>query len=271
MANAVHFLKQLGWMLVILALPAAAADITLKPATVRAWNEYVQKAELKVENAGPLKLSTARSTDVAVTPAAGDGTVGVPNGLIHDWIGTTFVPNATLGQLEAVLRDYDHYKDIYTPAVIDSKAIQTGDRTETFEMEWFQKVLSIKTGIDAEYSNTQVRLSRERGYTITRSTRIQEIRKLGQEDEEKLPVDKGSGYIWRICSMLRYEEADGGVYLRLEAIVLSRDIPFGVRWLAKPIVNHLSRNSVAATLTQTGDAVQTRSAKLTGDALAQAR
>jgi hypothetical protein len=57
----------------------------------------------------------------------------------------------------------------------------------------------------------------------------------------------------------------------LEAIVLSRDIPHSVRWIANPIVNHLSRNSLMATLSQTGEAVETRSARLTGDSIAQAR
>lgn len=271
MAKANKFLRQLLVLVSIFTLPVAAANLTLKPATLKAWNEYVQQAQVKVENATPLNLSAERSDTVKVEPAAGNGTATVPGGLIHDWLGTTFVRNVTVAQLQAVLHDYDHYKDIYTPTVIGSKTLRTGEATETFSMEWFHKVLNITTAIDADYANTQVSVGTDGGYTVTRSIRIQEIRNLGQESEEKMPVDVGSGFIWRICSILRYQQADGGVYLRLEAIVLSRDIPHAVRWVANPIVNHLSRNSLVATLSQTGDAVQTRSAKLTGDALAQAR
>lgn len=252
-------------------LPAAAANLTLKPATVKAWNEYVQKAETRALSAPPLRLSTARSTNVEVHPAVASGIVSVSGGLIHDWVATTFLPNVTIPQLQAVLHDYDHYKEIYTPTVIGSKALKTGDATDAFSMEWFHKVLNITTAIDADYANTQAAQGPDSGYTITRSTRIQEIRNLGRDNEEKLPTDVGSGFIWRICSILRYQEADGGVYLRLEAIVLSRDIPLAVRWVANPVVNHLSRNSLVTTLTETGKAVQTRSARLTGDALAQAR
>lgn len=267
--------NQLSRMLVVLSLlstlPLAAANLTLKPVTLKAWNQYVQQAEARVDSATPLKLSTPRSSAIVVEPAVGSGTVAVPNGLIHDWVGTTFVPNITVAQLQTVLRDYDHYKDIYTPTVIGSKALQTGVGTETFSMQWFRKVMNITTGIDADYSNTQIQLRDGAGYMITRSTRIQEIRHLGEENQQELPVDVGSGFIWRICSILRYQEADGGVYLRLEAIVLSRDIPHAFRWVANPIVNRLSRSSLSTTLSQTGEAVETRSARLNGDAIARAR
>lgn len=264
-------LSKLTLALSFVSLPLAAANLTLKPATVNAWNSYLQEAETKVGNSTALRLSTDRSSEVKVRPGVGNGTVGVPDGLIHDWIGTTFVPHATIAQLQAVVHDYDHYKDIYTPTVIDSKAIEVGNGTDTFSMEWFQKVVHIATGIDADYSNTVVTQHGNTGYVISRSTRVQEIRNFGREDEEKLPVGTGNGFIWRVASILRYEEADGGVYLQLEALVLSREIPRAVRWVANPIVNHLSRNSITATLNQTVGAVETRSAKLSGEALAEAR
>jgi hypothetical protein len=270
MKHAVKFIS--GFVLILWAftVPITAADLTLKPATSKAWDSYLEKAQKRIDNAAPLRLSAQRSVAVKVEPAVESGMVAVSDGLIHDWIGTTFIPNVTLAQLQAVVHDYDHYKDIYAPTVIDSKALEVRNGRETFSMAWFHKVLNIATGIDADYSTTEVDRARE-GYAITRSTRIQEIRNLGRDSERKLPADTGSGYIWRVCTILRYEQADGGVYLRLEAIVLSRDIPHAVRWVANPIVNRLSRSSLAVTLTQTTEAIQARSAKLTGDALAQAR
>jgi hypothetical protein len=270
MAN-VNNLSKLTLLLSIFSLPLAAANLTLKPATVNAWNSYLQEAETKIVNAPPLRIATDRSSTVKVRPGAGSGTVAVPEGLIHDWVGTTFVPNVTIAQLQAVIHDYDHYKDIYTPTVVDSKALEVGNATESFSMEWFQKVLHIATGIDADYSNTVVTQHGDSGYVITRSTRVQEIRNFGRDDQEKLPVGTGNGFVWRVSSILRYEQVDGGVYLQLEALVLSREIPRTVRWVANPVVNHLSRNSITATLNQTVEAVQTRSARLSGDSLAQAR
>jgi hypothetical protein len=45
------------------------------------------------------------------------------------------------------------------------------------------------------------------------------------------------------------------MYLELEAVALTRDIPASVRWLANRVVNHLSINSLRTTLRQTRDAV----------------
>jgi hypothetical protein len=45
------------------------------------------------------------------------------------------------------------------------------------------------------------------------------------------------------------------VYLELEALALTRDIPASLAWMAKPVVNHLSINSLMTTLRQTRDAV----------------
>jgi hypothetical protein len=55
--------------------------------------------------------------------------------------------------------------------------------------------------------------------------------------------------------MARYEERDGGVYLELEAMALTRDIPGSLAWMVKPVVNHLSINSLTTTLRQTRDVV----------------
>ena len=57
-----------------------------------------------------------------------------------------------------------------------------------------------------------------------------------------------SGFIWRLHSIARYEERDGGVYLELEAIALTRDLPPSLQWLVGPVVNRLSINSLATTL-----------------------
>jgi hypothetical protein len=69
---------------------------------------------------------------------------------------------------------------------------------------------------------------------------------------------EGNGLIWRLFSLARYVERDGGVYLELEAIGLSRDIPASLRWLVAPIVRRISRGSLSTSLRQTRDAVRFR-------------
>jgi hypothetical protein len=45
------------------------------------------------------------------------------------------------------------------------------------------------------------------------------------------------------------------LYLELEAVALTRDIPASLRWMVNPAVNHLSINSLTAALRQTRGAV----------------
>ena len=44
---------------------------------------------------------------------------------------------------------------------------------------------------------------------------VREIQGYGRSDERLLPPDAGNGFVWRIRSMARFEERDGGVYLEL--------------------------------------------------------
>src|SRR5579862_8682126 len=92
---------------------------------------------------------------------------------------------------------------------------------------------------------------------------VREIQGYRHSDERLLPPDTGNGFIWRIRSMARWEERDGGVYLELEAIALTRDIPSSLAWLVNPVVNHLSINSLRTTLRQTRDAVMSRGTLVT--------
>jgi hypothetical protein len=46
------------------------------------------------------------------------------------------------------------------------------------------------------------------------------------------------------------------VYIELEAIALSRDIPAALRWAVEPIVRRVSRSSLDTSLQQTKDAVR---------------
>ena len=85
---------------------------------------------------------------------------------------------------------------------------------------------------------------------------MQEIRHYGRPDEQELPPNQGSGYIWRLYSLARFEERDGGVYIELEAIALSRDIPVGLRWMVDPIVRRVSRNTLLTSLQQMAEAVR---------------
>jgi hypothetical protein len=59
-----------------------------------------------------------------------------------------------------------------------------------------------------------------------------------------------------ISSIARFEQRDAGVYIELEAMAQSREIPAALRFVADPSVRRASRNSLLASLQQTEEAVR---------------
>ncbi len=247
------------------ALTANAAE--LQQQTLKAWEEYVQAAHLRMQerlrpgghflwvDEEPDRSSKVRNGEILVAPAGIHNPKKVPSGLIHDWIGAAFIPNATIREVLAAVRDYGRYKDFYRPSVIDSKTISTEDVGDRFSMLLMNKALFLKTALDAEYESSYFPLDDRRCYAIVHTIRVQEIQGYGGPDEHKIAENEGSGFIWRLSSITRFEERDGGVYVELEAIALSRDIPVSVRWLVDPIVRRVSRDALTTSLRQTGNAV----------------
>lgn len=256
---------------IVAAGVVAQADAEeLQRATADAWQEYVRGAaarmNARLDGRQPfLWIDEAadgaprlRRGEILVAPVAGHGTHPVVNGLIHDWVGAIFIPNATIQGLLSVVHDYDRYKDIYKPVVMDSRSLDSGAADQEFTMVWQRQVLFVNAAMRGRYRAHDVMIDSHRGYTVMDATSVQQIEDYGNSGEHLLPPDTGAGFIWRIHSVSRYEERDGGVYLETEAIALSRDIPGLLRWIVNPVVSHLSINSLATTLRQTREAVYTQ-------------
>jgi len=204
------------------------------------------------------RLAKVRAGEIIVSPVGPQNPRRVQSGLIHDWVGAVFVPNVSIKDALAIVSDYGRYKEFYQPAVIDSKATATGDVKNRFSMLLMNKSFFLKTALDTDYESCYVRVDERRGYSVSRTTRIQEIEEYGAPAEHVLRVGEGHGIIWRLFGITRYVERDGGVYIEIEAIGLSRDIPASLRWLVEPIVRRVSRESLLTSLQQTQSAVRLR-------------
>jgi len=243
-----------------------AAD--LKPETIQAWNDYVRAAEERnlehvsqetpflAIDALPGEAAKLRQGDVIASPAAPNVPVKVPAGLIHDWTGAIFIPNAALRDVLQVVRDYAQYKTVYHPNVVSAEPLETAEWEDRFSMVVMNKSFFAKRALDSDYHSTFTRLDDQRWYSVSETTRVQEIAEYGGPSPHMLPQDHGTGIIWRLYSTARYQERNGGVYVELEAIALSRDIPGALRWLVEPIVRRVSRSSLAVSLQETADAVR---------------
>ena len=262
----------------LLVAPAASVGAELKEETLKTWDTYIQAVNSQMRNRlqgsllwvdqEPDRLQRVRAGQIVVSSVGQKNPKPVPSGLIHDWMGAAFIPDARLGDVLSAVRDYGHYKEFYKPTVVDAKALGTEGGCDKYSMRVVNKEAVAETALDSEYQACYLQLDELRWYSTAHTTRVQEIRHYGRPDEQELPPNQGSGYIWRLYSLARFEERDGGVYIELEAIALSRDVPVGLRWVVDPIVRRVSRNTLLVSLQQMAEAVRstagasTRTAKL---------
>ena len=185
---------------------------------------------------------------MVVSPIGPQTPKKVPSGLIHDWIGAVFVPNTSLNDVLQVVRDYSRYKDLYQPGVVDCKVIATGPNEDRFSMLLMNRALLLKTAFDADYESRYVQVDNHRAYSISRTTRVQEVAEYGSPAQHVLNAGEGNGIIWHLMGITRFMQRDSGVYIELEALGLSRDIPAAIRWFVEPTVRRVSRDALSTSL-----------------------
>jgi hypothetical protein len=266
--------------IILLLLSSFLNAATLKPESVQAWDHYLAVAEAKMAkraqpnavflwiDESPERRQQAQSGEILVSETFSGVNKKAPGAMIHDWTGAAFIAGANIDEVLAVIRNYDKYADYYKPAVIHSKTVTRNSSNDRFSILLMNQSLVLKTALTSDYQSTFTQLSDTRWFGKTVATRIQEIDDFGHPDEHILPVGEGGGFLWRLASFTRFEERDGGVYVELEVMALSRDVPMSLRFIVDPIIRRVSRNSLTESLTQTGKAVGELRAANGGDSKA---
>ena len=239
----------------------------LKPETKAAWEVYLQAANAAMQarlqpdahflwtDEQPGRAEQVRTHGPYIQPINRQIPEKVQSGLIHDWLGVGFVPKATIQDILRVVRAYDRYKDVYRPGVIESTSHGSDGSRDLFSLRLANRSVVSKTALDMECTTVWFQVDDRRWYGVSTTVAVREIEKSGTPEQRSLPEDTGTGLIWRLSSITRLEERDGGVYAELEAIALSRDIPAAFRLFVTPIIRRVSRDSLANSLHQTKVAV----------------
>jgi hypothetical protein len=258
-----------------LAVPAWVEDLEQK--TVDRFQHYVELTEaqmdaqsrrqgpyLWVERLGQDRRATAdaqlRAGEVVIgrleTPDPGGhlNPMTVPDGIIHHWIGTVFIPGATLAQTLALAQDYDHHQDYFRPDVMRSKILRHDGNDFTIALRLCKKKV-ITTVLDTEHEVHYEMVDSTRAWSRSQTTRIQEVENAGEKDERLEPPGHDRGFLWRMNTYWRFEQKDGGTYVECQSISLTRDIPAGLGWLIGPYVTSVPRQSLTFTLATTRTAV----------------
>ncbi|MBV9302683.1 MAG: hypothetical protein JOY62_04845 [Acidobacteriaceae bacterium] len=240
--------------LLILAASVTSKGAELSSETLKAWDVYIQTQSARVakysdaapflwSDQSPDRLRRLHNGDIVVA-RVGENPHRVPRGLIHHWIGAIFLSGARLDDVLSVVRNYGKYKDFYGPNIIESRVFRQTDTEDTFSLRMLNKAVVAKFALDTEFQDTFTRMDENKWYSISYTTG----ENYSLADEHEAPADTGRGFIWRLYSISRFEQRDGGVYVELEAVALSRDVPGALRWLIDPIVCRTSRSSMQVSL-----------------------
>jgi hypothetical protein len=258
----------------VLAAPGRAEAADLKPEAVVGFDRYVRLTEQRMQLelkpvAGFLwvdSLSEAHRNTVYAQLQRGEvvasrletrdssGDLRVPGALIHHWVGTVFIPGASLQQVLTLLKDYDHHAVYFRPEVAKSKTLEhAGEDFKVYLRLTRKKVVTVV--LDTEYEVHHEQLDAVRAQSRSYSTRIAEVAHAGESSERQMPPGKDNGFLWRLDSYWRFVESGGGVYVQCEAVSLTRDIPTGLHWLIAPFIESIPKESLEFTLRSTRSAV----------------
>jgi hypothetical protein len=247
----------------LLLLVTSSRPLPAQPASaaVSAFHAYAQQVESRLARqhqsgdtflafTAPDPLNEAaclRSGELIIqqlTPSAG---AEVSGSLLHHWRGTAFVSGAKAADFERLTQDFKAYPQHFSPQVLQARLIaQNGDRLQARMRVRQQHVVPVV--LDTTYDITYGRLDDQHGYSISRSTRIDEIYGAGTSAERALNADEEHGFLWQLNTYWSYEEKDGGLYLQIEAVSLTRSIPHGLGWMIRPYVESIPRDSLEFTL-----------------------
>ena len=256
----------------LLARPAGAHEA--KPETLAAFERYrsLTEARMDADRRGSRFLvidsyppdrrksieADLRRGEFYLEPLRtleGGRKIPVPGGLIHHWVGVAFLPGATLPETKAVLEDYEHQKTYYFPDVRESRLLsREGDQRRVF-LQFYSKTV-VTAVFNVEFSSSTIDYSAMQAQVRACSTRVADVENFGTPQEHELRPADSRGYLWGICTWWRVEQRGGGTFIQIEAIELSRSVPFAFAWLVNPIIRNVPKTFLSHLLSATRKAVQ---------------
>ena len=249
-------------LLHFLAIPCIAAELEQK--TAEAFDRYIHLTDARMEaelhpggpflwvdslpqprrqrlydllQRGQVEIRQEKTED-------GGKPIEVPDGLIHHWTGVVFVPGVSLERTLSLLQDYDNHWRTYKPDVRRSKLLEHTDNTFKIYLQFYRdspRRVSFNTEFEVHYT----RIDATHVVSRAASARIAELEHPEQPDSPEFPVGHGHGYLWSLSNYWRLEEKDGGVYIQVESIALSRDVPAVFAWFVNPLIRRVSRQTLA--------------------------
>jgi hypothetical protein len=251
--DAADLTMRCAWALIPALTLTAGAEPA--PASLAAFNSYVVLVEARIARQhqspdsflAPVSWDRLRSGELIIEKLTPAPAPPMPGAMLHHWRGTAFVARASAADFERVMKDVSAYPQIFAPQVLKASVLaRQGDLLKTSIRVRQHHVITVV--LDTTYDVTFARLDAGHGSSVSRSTHIAEVESPGTEGERPLDPSQEHGFLWRLNTYWSYEQRDGGLYMQIESISLTRSIPTGLAWAIRPFVESVPRQSLEFTL-----------------------
>lgn len=246
------------------ALPSRAQLVVkLSPETVAEFERYAKSVEaelgkrwegkanfISVEDS-PADRQKVLDGELLVRASSPDGKPqSITDGLVHDWVGSVFIPGTTPERVIRVLRDFDSHKKVY-PEIADSKTLSSSAAETVGYWRVQQRKGIVPVVLDIEQTAYYKQLAPGKWNCRAYARKIREVDKGMFTREHKFPEGEGHGYLWRMYAYWSIEAVKGGVLAECRTLSLSRSIPEAFAWAVGPYVQKAPQESLTSTLKQT--------------------
>lgn len=227
--------------LLLWCLPAAPA--VLSPETRRIYDHYVRLTEARMEkdlergvylwiDGDPARRDERyrrlRLGEVLIEKLVTEENgrpVAAPGAIIHHYVAVVFLPGASLERVLSLVHDYGNYHRYYAPDIVAARLLEERPGGATIALRIYQKK-GLSATVDTEQTVEYRRLDPLRHMSRARTTKVHEV---GRDGEDR-------GFLWATNSYRRYWEKDGGTYMQIEGVSLSRDAPLALGWLVNRFI-----------------------------------
>ena len=188
------------------------------------FDSYVASAEarmrardrfLLVDSDPSLNHKVAVSRKIHTGHANGSNPHSVPDAMIHDWVGTVYIPGVRLERVIRMLQDYDHRAQYFTNVVAESKLLCSNGPDR------FRAAMRLKEPAAIVMENDIVWERVDDRHWQSRSSST-DVKVIGND----------RSYLVRVNTYWRFSESAQGVYVEGEAITLSGHFGAALRALA---------------------------------------
>jgi hypothetical protein len=246
----------LGAAILLLASACLRAQAPATAVTAFEKDSAATDARIAEELRRPAQLDMRfKHGEMDITDRTPSEMATLDGAMFRHWQGELFVPGAKAQDFLRLMKDFNNYPHIFHGQVVRSTVQSAAGDHYQITMRTRQEygitvVMDTSFAVDFRSTNAQ------QGMSLSRSTAVHEIDDAGKKNEHVLDASHDHGFLWRLNTYWTWREENGGLYLRIETLSLSRGIPTGLGWAVGPFVERVPRQSLEFTLRSVSDALK---------------